>query len=143
MIVPDANLLLYAYDSTSPFHVPARDWWEACLSGTEPIGLTHPVIFAFVRIGTSSRAFTHPMTLSEASEHVQSWLERRITQVIQPDADHVDRVLSLLAAAASAGGNLVTDAQIAALALAYRAVVHTADRDFLRFPALTCHYPLD
>ena len=143
MIVPDANLLLYAYDSTSPFHTPARDWWEACLSGTEPIGLTHPVIFAFVRIGTSSRAFTHPMTLSEASEHVQSWLERRITQVIQPDADHVARVLSLLMAAASAGGNLVTDAQIAALALAYRAVVHTADRDFLRFPDLICHYPLD
>jgi hypothetical protein len=105
--------------------------------------LTHPVIFAFVRIGTSPRAFTDPMTLSDASARVKSWLERRVTQVIQPDADHVDRVLSLLAAAASAGGNLVTDAQIAALAMAYRAVVHTADRDFLRFPGLTCYYPLD
>jgi toxin-antitoxin system PIN domain toxin len=142
VIVPDANLLLYAYDSTSPFHAPARDWWEACLSGTEPVGLTHPVTFAFVRIGTSPRAFTNPMTLSEASERVKSWLARRITQVLQPDADHVDRVLSLLAAAHSAGGNLVTDAQIAAHAMAYRAVVHTADRDFLRFPELTCYYPL-
>jgi hypothetical protein len=27
--------------------------------------------------------------------------------------------------------------------MSYRAVVHTADRDFLRFPELTCHYPLD
>ena len=143
MIVPDANLLLYAYDSTSPFHAPARDWWEACLSGTESVGLTHPVVFAFIRIGTSARAFTHPMTLSEASERVNSWLERRVTQIIQPDADHVDRVLFLLSAAASAGGSLVTDAQIAALAIAYRAVVHTADRDFLRFPDLACHYPLD
>jgi len=97
----------------------------------------------FVRIGTSPRAFTNPMTLSEASERVKSWLARRITQVLQPDADHVDRVLSLLAAAHSAGGNLVTDAQIAAHAMAYRAVVHTADRDFLRFPELTCYYPLD
>ena len=142
MIVPDANLLLYAYDTTGPFHQPARDWWEACLSGTEPVGLTHPVVFAFVRIGTNPRAFTSPMTLSEASERVKSWVERRITQVLQPDADHVSRVLFLLAAATSAGGNLVTDAQIAALAIAHRAVVHTADRDFLRFPALTCHYPL-
>lgn len=83
------------------------------------------------------------MTLSEASERVKSWLARRITQVLQPDADHVDRVLSLLAAAHSAGGNLVTDAQIAAHAMAYRAVVHTADRNFLRFPELTCYYPLD
>jgi toxin-antitoxin system PIN domain toxin len=143
VIVPDANLLLYAYDNTCPFYARARDWWETCLSGTEPVGLTHPVIFAFVRIGTSPRAFTDPMTLSDASARVKSWLERRVTQVIQPDADHVDQVLSLLAAAASAGGNLVTDAQIAALAMAYRAVVHTADRDFLRFPGLTCYYPLD
>jgi hypothetical protein len=105
--------------------------------------LTHPVIFAFVRIGTSSRVFTNPMTLSEISERVKSWIERRITQVLQPDPDHLDRVLLLLAAATSAGGNLVTDAQIAALAISYRAVVHTADRDFLRFPELTCHYPLD
>jgi len=124
VIVPDANLLLYAYDSTSPFHAPARDWWEACRSGTESVGLTHPVVFAFIRIGTNARAFTHPMTLSEASERVNSWLERRVTQIIQPDADHVDRVLFLLSAAASAGGSLVTDAQIAALAIAYRAVVY-------------------
>ena len=142
MIVPDANLLLYAYDSTSPFHHRARDWWEACLSGTEAVGLTHTVIFAFIRIGTSSRAFTNPLTLNEASERVTAWLQRRMTQLLQPDADHVDRVLRLLAAV-SAGGNLVTDAQIAALAMAYRAVVHTADRDFLRFPDLACHYPLD
>jgi predicted nucleic acid-binding protein len=38
---------------------------------------------------------------------------------------------------------LVTDAQIAAIAMARRAVVHTADRDFQRFPGLTCRYPLD
>ncbi|WP_179131285.1 TA system VapC family ribonuclease toxin [Candidatus Entotheonella palauensis] len=143
MIVPDANLLLYAYNTASPFHTRARDWWEACLSGSEPVGLTQPVIFAFVRIGTSARVFTDPLTLDEASEHVKSWIERRITYVLQPHADYVDRVLSLLAAVNSAGGNLVTDAQIAALAIAYRAVVHTADRDFLRFPGLSCHYPLD
>jgi toxin-antitoxin system PIN domain toxin len=143
VIIPDANLLLYAYDTTCPFHEPARRWWEACLSGTEPVGLTHPVVFAFIRIGTSPRAFTNPMTLNEVSERVESWLERRITQVLHPDADHMARVLSLLTAAASAGGNLVTDAQIASLAMAHRAVVHTADRDFLRFPQLKCHYPLD
>ena len=143
MIVPDTNLLLYAYDTTSPFHERARLWWEACLSGAEPVGLAYPTVFAFVRIATSLRVYTNPMTLNEASGCVKSWIARRITQVLQLDADHVDRVLSLLAAAASAGSNLVTDAQIAALAIAHRAIVHTADRDFLRFPDLACHYPLD
>ena len=143
MIVPDANLLLYAYDTTCPFHKKARRWWEACLSGNETVGLTHPVIFAFVRIGTSTRAFANPMTLPEVSDHIASWLARGVTQVIEPDVDHLRRVLELLAASGSAGGNLVTDAQIAAIALSHRAVVHTADRDFMRFPGLNCQYPLD
>ena len=60
----------------------------------------------------------------------------------EPGPGPVQRVLELLAAVSSAGGNLVTDAQVAATAIAYRAVVHTADRDFMRFPGLTCHYPL-
>ena len=142
MIVPDANLLLYAYDITSPFHRAARSWWESCLSGSESVGLTHPVIFAFVRIGTNTRAFEAPLSLDEASGHVSSWLDRQVTRVLQPASDHVPHVLSLLAAAGSAGANLVTDAQIAALAIAYGATVHTADRDFMRFPGLRCCYPL-
>jgi predicted nucleic acid-binding protein len=28
MIVPDANMLIYAYDATSPRHKRARSWWE-------------------------------------------------------------------------------------------------------------------
>jgi predicted nucleic acid-binding protein len=50
--------------------------------------------------------------------------------------------VELLQESGSAGGNLVTDAQIAALALAHNAQVHTADRDFLRFPTLDCRFPL-
>ena len=142
MIVPDANLLLYAQDSSSPFHVPARRWWERCLSGTEPVGLTHPVLFAFLRIATSTRAFVNPLSLEEASRHMSRWLDRRITTILRPDDTHVARVLELLTAASSAGGNLVTDAQIASLAIAHRGTVHTADNDFLRFNDLTTHYPL-
>ena len=28
MIVPDVNLLLYTYDSDSPFHAKAAVWWH-------------------------------------------------------------------------------------------------------------------
>lgn len=143
MIVPDANLLLYAYDELSAMHAPARAWWEACLSGNVPIGLTHPVLFGFVRIGASPRAFQTPLTLAQASSYVAAWLDRRVVRILHPDADHVSRALTLLREAASAGGNLVTDAQVAALAIAHRGTVHTADRDFLRFPGLACSFPLD
>lgn len=143
MIIPDANLLLYAYDSTSPFHDRSRVWWEECLSGGQTVGLTHPVLFAFIRIATSTRAFAQPMTLARASEITTSWLNVDVAQVLHPDEQHVERVLDLLRGAASSGGNLVTDAQIASLAISYGAVVHTADRDFLRFTDLTVHFPLD
>lgn len=56
MIVPDVNLLLYAYDASSPFHPKASAWLSASLSGAEVVGLYPPVRFAFVRIGTSPQA---------------------------------------------------------------------------------------
>jgi predicted nucleic acid-binding protein len=33
MILPDANLLLYAYDQSSPFHARAKAWCERIMSG--------------------------------------------------------------------------------------------------------------
>jgi toxin-antitoxin system PIN domain toxin len=143
MIVPDSNLLLHAYNAASASHAAATDWWEQCLSGREPIGLVHPVIFAFVRVGTSTRAFSTPLTLQEAWEVIDEWLDRSITRILPPAGDHVERVMTLLEAAGSAGGNLVTDAQIAALAIAHNAAVHTADYDFLRFKGLKCRFPLE
>jgi toxin-antitoxin system PIN domain toxin len=143
VIVPDANLLLYAYDRDSPFHERAKAWWEECLSGQESVGLTSPTLFAFLRMSTNARTYTNPMTLAEAAEHLRSWRARRVCQVLEPAVDHTDQVIGLLEKAGGTGANLVTDAQIAALAQAYRAVVHTADRDFLRFPDIHCHFPLD
>ena len=55
MIVPDANLLLYAYDSESPFHRAAARWWSALLSGAEPVGLCPVVVFAFLRSGRAEQ----------------------------------------------------------------------------------------
>ena len=143
MIVPDANLLLYATDSTSPFHDAARQWWTTCLNGSAPVGLCHPVVFAFVRISTHPRAFERPLSLSRVARIVQSWFDRQVTRTLYPGPRHVRNVLSLLAAAGSSGGNLVTDAQIAEIAIAHRAEVHTADHDFRRFPGLEYRFPLD
>ena len=143
MIVPDANLLLYAYDSNGPFYERAKSWWQGCLSGQEAVGLTHPTLFAFLRISTHPKIYTHPMTLAEAAGHVRSWLARRVSQLLEAPLDHTEHVIGLLEDAGGTAGHLVTDAQIAAFAQSYRAIVHTVDRDFLRFPDVRCHFPLD
>lgn len=141
MIVPDLNLLLYAYDSGSSFHAKAADWWQSCLSGTEPVGLAHVVVFGFVRLATNPRAFTDPMTPTEAAGHVRSWLEQPPVQVLDPGPDHLRQTLQLLEDLGTAG-NLVSDAQMAALAMEHDAVLHTADADFVRFPGLRWYNPI-
>ena len=142
MIVPDANLLLYATDEASPFFVPAHEWWSRCLNGSEPVGFCHAVLFAFLRISTNPRIFEAPLRLEQASAIIAAWLERRVARILLPDERHHERVIELLTLVGAAAGNLVTDAQIAAIALAHRADVHTADQDFRRFRGVRCHYPL-
>ena len=141
MIVPDVNLLLYAYDANSRFHAAAAAWWRSCLAGNEPVGLPLVVVLGFVRVGTSARVFEQPMTPGEAAGHVRGWLAQPGVEVLEPRADHLERVLSLLESLGT-GGNLVTDAQIAALVLDSDAVLHTTDTDFLRFTALRWLNPL-
>jgi hypothetical protein len=141
MIVPDTNLLLYAYDASSPFHKGASRWWRECLSGREAVGLCSIVLFAFVRVGTSRRAFVDPMSVDEATAHVRSWLARSITDFLITEEGDVVQALEWLDAAGS-GGNLTTDAQIGAIAVRHRATVHTADTDFGRFPGVRWRNPL-
>ena len=141
MIVPDLNLLLYAYDSDSPFHAQAVAWWQDCLSGSEPVGLPPVVVFGFLRVATNARVFMHPMTPAESSTHVRSWLAQPVARILAPPDDHLEQVLQSLEKLGTAG-NLVTDAQIAALAIWHEATLHTNDTDFMRFTGLRWINPL-
>ena len=50
MIVPDGNLLLYAFNSGSPHYDAARRWWEGLVNGTEQVGLPWAVVISIVPI---------------------------------------------------------------------------------------------
>lgn len=141
MIVPDVNLLIYAYDPDSAFHAKASAWWQDCLSGDEAVGMASVVAFGFLRIATSARVFDKPMTAREAARHVRSWLGRPMVHVLDAHGEHVAQVLHMLESLGTAG-NLVTDVQIAALAIENNAVVHSADIDFVRFPGLAWYNPI-
>lgn len=141
MILPDANLLLYSYDQSSPFHEKAKAWWERTVKGPGPVILLPAVVFAFVRIATHSRVFHDPLSVTEAASHVRSWLTRTNLRLHEMLPEDVETALALLESAGTAG-NLTTDAQIAAVALRLDADVHTADLDFGRFPKVRFLNPL-
>jgi toxin-antitoxin system PIN domain toxin len=132
MILPDANLLLYAYDETSQFHEKAKRWWEALLAGSEEVGLCPAVVFAFIRVGTNAGAFEVPLRIDEATGLVEDWMKVECVQILPFTPEDALCAMELLQHA-GAGGNLTTDAQIAATALRLKATVETADTDFARF----------
>lgn len=141
MILTDVNLLLYAYDSTSPTHPRAKEWLEDRLSGVEAFGLAWAVLLAFVRLTTSRRVFASPLTIDESLDLVDAWLAAPSATVVQPGSRHAVLLRQLLEPV-GAGGNLTSDAHLAALALEHDAELCSADADFSRFPGLRWSNPL-
>jgi uncharacterized protein len=141
LILVDANILLYAEDQLSSQHVAARNWWDSQLSGSSPVCLCWTVLCAFIRIGTNPRVFEHPMTIAQASSRVQSWLDQPCARLVYPTERHWV-VLRDLLIRGQAGGNLVTDAHLAALAMEHGCELMSTDADFSRFPKLKWRNPL-
>lgn len=141
MIIPDLNILLYAVFDGFAEHDRARLWWEGVLSGREPVGLAGPVLFGFMRLGTSRRVFVRPLTLVQATGHVEAWLSRPNVEYLPDGERHFQIALDLLRDT-GATGNLTTDAQIAAQALVVRGTVYSHDTDFSRFASVSRTDPL-
>jgi toxin-antitoxin system PIN domain toxin len=141
VIVLDANILLYAYDSASAHHAKARSWVEGAFSGVEPVGLPWQTVAAFLRIMTNPRLPGARFSLPEAVEIVVRWLEQENVRLLAPGDDHW-QLLRKTALEGQAPGPLITDAQLAALTIEYGGVLHTTDRDFARFPGLRWTNPL-
>jgi len=141
MILIDANLLLYAYDSSAPEHPKARVWLEDALAKSEPVLFPWQSIHAFLRIATNPRAWTSPLTIEEARAIVDEWLSLPNVVTTSPGERHWD-IFRELVADSQCRGPLVTDAVLAALAVEHGAELCTNDRDFSRFPKLRVVNPL-
>ncbi len=137
----DANLLIYAVDASSPFHAPAALWWEGALNGPRRVALPWQTIGAFLRITTHPRISETPLSADEAWQYIEEWLASGPVWV-PPATERTAGAYRALAAQVPIVGNLVTDAQLAALAVEHGLVVHSADADFSRFPGVAWFNPL-
>ncbi|HEY3940597.1 MAG TPA: type II toxin-antitoxin system VapC family toxin [Bryobacteraceae bacterium] len=141
MIVPDANLLLYAYDAASLQHATARKWLERVFSGGEVVGLPWQSVTAFLRIVTNQKLPGKRFTSEEAAGVVDQWLDQPNVRLLTP-GEHHWTLLRRMMVDGQARGPLITDAQLAALTIECGGVLHTTDRDFARFPGLRWTNPL-
>lgn len=95
------------------------------------------------------RLLTHPSVMitpaapepEHAVDLMAQWFHSHAVSPLNPGTQHI-AVLRKMLTAAGVGGNLVTDAHIAALAVEHQAEVHSNDSDFARFPGLRWRNPL-
>lgn len=141
MKILDTNILLYAHDETSSNFALANSFLKDTLSGSELIGLPWQVIWAFLRLATSTRVFANPIQMRQAVEIVQQLLELKQVRPLAPGDRHW-KILCQVLDQGAVRGALTTDAELAALTIEHGGTLYTTDRDFARFTGLRWINPL-
>lgn len=141
MIIPDANILIYAYDEASPWHDKARAWWEGALSASEPVGLPWVVVLAVTRLLTHTNVCENPLSPAQVRGIIESWVSFPHVRLLHLSENALARFFDLLEEAGT-GGNLTTDALIALHGLEHSGTLVSNDRDFDRFSGVKRINPL-
>jgi toxin-antitoxin system PIN domain toxin len=140
MILPDVNVLIYAFREDLLQHALCRRWIAAVVSSDARFGLSPLVLGAVVRITTNPRAFRTPSAIEEAFGFCEDLLGQPHCQVVEPGDRHWD-IFRRLCIEADIRGPRVTDAWFAALAIEWGCEWVTLDRDYARFPGLRWQLP--
>ncbi|MDN5858068.1 MAG: type II toxin-antitoxin system VapC family toxin [Pseudonocardia sp.] len=141
MILPDVNVLVYAFNDTSPRHVEYAAWLQGVLDADEPVGVSGVVLSGFLRIVTHPRIFDEPATPGDALDFVRAVRDADNAVVVEPGRRHW-RIFTSLVESTGAVGNAVPDAWLAALAVESGCEWVTTDRGFARYPGLRLRHPL-
>jgi uncharacterized protein len=137
----DVNLLLHAVNQRSAFHVASVDWLTEQLNGSRRVGLPWQSLAGFLRIATHPRAFERPLDAALAWEKVSDWLAAPAAWIPQPGPEY-PALLGELIVRYDVRGNLMPDAQLAALAMEHGLTIYSADTDFARFTDVAWENPL-
>jgi hypothetical protein len=140
VILPDVNVLLYAFRQDSAEHARHRAWLDGLVNGDEAYGMSPQVLCSVVRIATHPRIYASPSRLETALAFARVMLEQPHCTVVTPGARHF-AIFEGLCRKAATTGNLVQDAWFAALALESGCEWVTTDGDFARFPGLRWRRP--
>jgi uncharacterized protein len=135
LILPDVNVLLYAFRRDSDLHKPHAEWLSAVVNGKSAFGMSPQVLSSVVRIATNPRIFVRPSRAAEVIAFADALLDQVHCRIVQPGARHW-AIFRDLCKVANASGNLVQDAWLAALAIEHGCEWITTDSDFAKFPGL-------
>lgn len=141
MILPDVNVLIYAFRSDSADHGRYRVWLESVINGPEAYGVSPQVLAGLARVTTHPRIFSRPSRLEDAFAFNRTLLSQPNATLVNPGERHWG-IFEGLCRQVAAAGNLVQDAWFAALAIEAGCEWISTDRDYARFEGLAWRAPL-
>jgi toxin-antitoxin system PIN domain toxin len=140
MILPDVNVLIYAFRKDVPQHAACRAWLVDLVTNDTRFGLSPLALAAVIRITTNPRAYRTPSTVEEAFSFCENLLGQPHCAVVEPGERHW-QIFKRLCIETDTRGARVTDAWFAALAIEWGCEWITLDRDYARFPGLKWQVP--
>jgi toxin-antitoxin system PIN domain toxin len=140
VILPDVNVLLYAFRTECPEHPRYREWLLSVLEGNSAYGVSPQTLAAVIRISTNKRIYKEPASIHRALQFAGDVLAPAICTVIVPGPRHWE-IFTRLCRDTDIQGDLVQDAWYAALAIEHGCEWITLDRDYARFPGLRWRTP--
>jgi toxin-antitoxin system PIN domain toxin len=140
MMMPDVNVLIYAFRQDAPYHTVCRSWLDRAVMGDARFGISRLTLAAVVRITTQSRSYDVPSTLNDAFGFCEDILGQSNCQAVEPGERHWE-IFKRLCIETDTRGRHVTDAWYAALAIEWGCEWVTMDRGFARFPGLKWSAP--
>ena len=140
MILPDVNVLVYAFRADAAEHAVSKRWLDGVIAADAQFGIAPLALSEVVRITTHTRIFKEPSSIDEALAYCNNLLGQPHCDVVQPGDRHWT-IFCSLCRSAGVRGPLVADAWFAALAIEHGCTWITYDRDYARFPGLDWREP--
>ncbi len=135
MVLPDVNILVYAFRPDTERHAPAFSWLRETLDTPSAFGLSDIAASGFLRVVTHPGIFRNPDNIGSALAFIETIMNRPNCVVVRPGPRHWE-IFQRLCRDSRAKGNLVPDAFFAALAMEHGCEWVTTDRDYSRFSGL-------
>ena len=143
VLVFDTNVLVYAANEDSPWHLPCRRWLADAREDPSPAFLTWSVCYEFLRVTTHPRVLQSPWRPPDAWRFIADLLSSTGFEMLVATPRHAAVLARTIREIPDLDGNPMHDLHTAVLMREHGVSrICTRDADFHRFPFLTVVDPL-
>jgi toxin-antitoxin system PIN domain toxin len=140
MILPDVNVLIYAFRTDVPQNALCNRWLTNIVASDTRFGISPLALAAVIRVTTDRRIYSTPSSLPDVYRFADYLLGQPNCQIVEPGQRHWS-IFMRLCIETDTRGPRVSDAWYAALAIEWGCEWITFDRDYARFRGLKWQLP--